>query len=157
MLMSGVNLWIMDRKQAHQGKYWNFPQGKASGETLLFSESIAAMYSWCCICRTLTLLVLMMEALRMCAGLTPNLLGTGVIPMGPISFNEALVVVFALPPSHRYQQVYLYLQSTVSLMQPSHWIQNQFCTLIWPSSYLGKVSKSKFKCLWLISAYIFII
>lgn len=41
----------------------------------------------------------MMEALRMCARLIPNLPGTGVIPVGPISFNEALVVVFALPHS----------------------------------------------------------
>ncbi|MCI4384214.1 hypothetical protein PGIGA_G00036320 [Pangasianodon gigas] len=39
----------------------------------------------------------MIEALRMCARLIPNLPGTGVIPVGPISFNEALVVVFALP------------------------------------------------------------
>lgn len=39
-----------------------------------------------------------MESLRMCARLIPNLPGTGVIPVGPISFNEALVVVFALPP-----------------------------------------------------------
>lgn len=41
----------------------------------------------------------MIETLRMCAGLIPNLPGTGVIPVGPISFNEALVVVFALPLS----------------------------------------------------------
>lgn len=41
----------------------------------------------------------MMEALRMCARLIPNLPGTGVIPVGPISFNEALVVVFAPPLS----------------------------------------------------------
>ncbi|KAF5906298.1 Small ribosomal subunit biogenesis GTPase RsgA, partial [Clarias magur] len=40
-----------------------------------------------------------METLRMCARLIPNLPGTGVIPVGPISFNEALVVVFALPPN----------------------------------------------------------
>lgn len=61
----------------------------------------------------------MMEALRMCARLMPNLPRTGVIPVGPISFNEALVVVFALL-SLRYQRVYLYLQPTVSLIQPSH-------------------------------------
>lgn len=41
----------------------------------------------------------MIEALRMCAQLIPNLPGTGVIPVGPISFNEALVGVFALPLS----------------------------------------------------------
>lgn len=38
----------------------------------------------------------MMEPLRMCVWLIPNLPGAGVIPVGPISFNEALVV-FALP------------------------------------------------------------
>ncbi|KAL7857191.1 hypothetical protein SRHO_G00160900 [Serrasalmus rhombeus] len=39
----------------------------------------------------------------MCAPLIPNLPRAGVVPVGPISFNEALVVVFA-PPSLRYQQ-----------------------------------------------------
>lgn len=34
----------------------------------------------------------------MCARLIPNLPGAGVIPVGPISFNEALVV-FSLPLS----------------------------------------------------------
>lgn len=51
-----------------------------------------------CIETTLTLLTWKMAVLRMCVRLNPNLPGTGVIPAGPISFNEALVVVFASPP-----------------------------------------------------------